>query len=73
MKKKYLIASAPLLLGIISLMISRIVDSSVGSDGILHEPLFFLIPLGFLFFFSGIIALLFVGLGSALNKKKKLS
>ncbi|NQX47999.1 DUF3955 domain-containing protein [Paenibacillus tritici] len=51
-------------------MISRIVDSSVGSDGMLHEPLFFLIPLGFLFLFSGIIALLFVGLGSALNKKK---
>lgn len=40
MKKKYLLAASPLLLSIISLMISRMVDSSVGPDGILHEPAF---------------------------------
>lgn len=50
MKKKYLLAASPLLLSIISLMISRMVGSSVGSDGILHEPAFFLIPLSYLFF-----------------------
>lgn len=50
MKKKYLLAASPLLLSIISLMISRMVGSSVGPDGILHEPAFFLIPLSYLFF-----------------------
>ncbi|WP_313639959.1 DUF3955 domain-containing protein [Paenibacillus sp. FSL K6-0276] len=73
MKKKYLFASAPLLLGIISLMISGMVGSSVGADGILHEPAFFLIPLGFLFIFSGIIAWLFIGLGSVLHNRNKIS
>lgn len=73
MNKKYLIATAPLLLGIISLMISRMVGSSVGPDGILHEPGFFLIPIGFLFLFCGIIAWLFVGLSSVLHNRKKIS
>ncbi|WP_405176625.1 DUF3955 domain-containing protein [Paenibacillus sp. FSL H8-0261] len=73
MKKKYLLAASPLLLSIISLMISRMVDSSVGPDGILHEPAFFLIPLSYLFFFCSIVAFLFVGLGSVLNNRKKIS
>jgi uncharacterized membrane protein len=73
MKKKYLIASAPLFLGILSLIISSMVGSSIATDGTLHEPAFFLIPLSYLFFFSSIIALLFVGFGSTLNKKKKIS
>ncbi|AIQ23957.1 DUF3955 domain-containing protein [Paenibacillus sp. FSL R5-0744] len=73
MKKKYLLAASPLLLSIISLMISRMVGSSVGSDGILHEPAFFLIPLSYLFFFCSIVAFLFVGLGSVLNNRKKIS
>lgn len=73
MKKKYLIAASPLLLSIISLMISRMVGSSVGPDGILHEPAFFLIPLSYLFLFCSIVAFLFIGLGSVLNNRKKIS
>lgn len=73
MKKKYLLASAPLFLGILSLIISSMVGSSVGPDGILHEPAFFLIPLSYLFFFCSIITFLFIGLGSVLNKRKKIS
>ncbi|MEK5397058.1 DUF3955 domain-containing protein [Paenibacillus sp. FSL K6-2859] len=73
MKKKYLLAASPLLLSIISLMISRTVGSSVGPDGILHEPVFFLIPLSYLFFLCSIVAFLFVGLGSVVNNRKKNS
>ncbi|MEK3982749.1 DUF3955 domain-containing protein [Paenibacillus sp. FSL K6-3166] len=73
MKKKYLLAASPLLLSIISLMISRMVGSSVGPDGILHEPFFFLIPLSYLFFLCSIVAFLFVGLGSVVNNRKKIS
>ncbi|WHY22121.1 DUF3955 domain-containing protein [Paenibacillus sp. G2S3] len=73
MKKKYLLAASPLLLSIISLMISRMVGSSVGPDGILHEPAFFLIPLSYLFLFCSIIAFLFLGFGSVLHKRKKIS
>jgi hypothetical protein len=73
MKKKYLLAASPLLLSIISLMISRMVGSSVGPDGILHEPAFFLIPLSYLFFLCSIVTFLFVGLGSVVNNRKKIS
>lgn len=73
MKKKYLLAASPLVLSIICLMISRMVGSSVGPDGILHEPAFFLIPLSYLFLFCSIVAFLFVGLGSVLNNRKKIS
>jgi hypothetical protein len=73
LKKKYLLAASPLLLSIISLMISRMVGSSVGPDGILHEPAFFLIPLSYLFLFCSIIAFLFVGLSSVLHNRNKIS
>ncbi|WP_449600002.1 DUF3955 domain-containing protein [Paenibacillus sp. Marseille-Q9583] len=73
MKKKYLLAASPLVLSIICLMISRMVGSSVGPDGILHEPAFFLIPLSYLFLFCSIVAFLFIGLGSVLNNRKKIS
>jgi hypothetical protein len=49
------------------------VGSSIATDGTLHEPAFFLIPLSYLFFFSSIIALLYVGILSAHNKKKTIS
>lgn len=73
MKKKYLLAASPLLLSVISLMISRMVGSSVGPDGILHEPAFFLIPLSYLFLFCSIIAILFAGLSSVLHKRNEIS
>lgn len=73
MKNKYWLASAPLFLGILSLMISGIVGARLAPDGTLIEPAFFLIPLSFLFFFSGIVALAFVGIVSAVKKNKRNS
>ena len=63
--KKYLIASTPILIGFICFIVSTVVGSSIEEDGTLVEPAFFLIPIGFLMFFLGIISLIFVAIISA--------
>ncbi|WP_018758284.1 DUF3955 domain-containing protein [Paenibacillus terrigena] len=67
MKRKFVIASTPLLLSVLCFAIYAMIGSSVDSDGTLHEP-FFLILIGYLFFFSGIIALLYTGITSTVKK-----
>ncbi len=69
MKNKYLLASAPVFLGVLCLTIYSMIGSRVEPDGTLVEP-FFLIPLSYLFVFSGIISLLFVGTISMLKRKR---
>ncbi|CAI8874262.1 Group-specific protein [Bacillus sp. IT-79MI2] len=69
MKNKYLLASTPIFLGILCLVIYSMIGSRVESDGTLVEP-FFLIPLSYLFVFSGIIAILFVAIISMFKKGK---
>ncbi|EEL48557.1 hypothetical protein bcere0022_41500 [Bacillus cereus Rock3-44] len=69
MKNKYLLASTPIFLGILCLVIFNIIGSRVEPDGTLVEP-FFLIPLSYLFVFSGIIAILFVAIVSMFKKGK---
>ncbi|EON72172.1 DUF3955 domain-containing protein [Lysinibacillus sphaericus] len=65
--KKYLIAATPILLGIICFAANAIIGSEVAPDGTLIEP-FFLIPVGYLLFFTGIISLLFVAIFSTAKK-----
>lgn len=69
MKKKYLLASTPILLGIICLIISSVIGSEIKPDGTLVEP-FFLIPLSYVFFFSGLIGIIFVTITSRSQKNK---
>lgn len=67
MKKKYLLASTPIFLGVICMISYFMIGSRVEPDGTLVEP-FFLLPLSYLFVFSGIIALLFVTTISVFKK-----
>lgn len=67
MKKKYVIASTPILLGVICLIAKAIIGSKVAIDGTLEEP-FFLIPIGLLLFFLGIVSLAGVALSSMIKK-----
>jgi len=70
MKRKYLLASIPLILSVLCIVSFAMIGSNVEPDGTLKEP-FFLIPIGYLFFFSGIISLMYVGISSALRKMKR--
>jgi uncharacterized membrane protein len=69
MMKKYLLASTPILLGVVSLIIYSIIGARVAPDGTLEEP-FFLIPLSYLFVLIGIISVLFVAVISMFKKVK---
>jgi len=69
MKKKYLLASTPIFLGVVCLIIYSLIGSSVAPDGTLEEP-FFLILLSYLFVFVGIISVLFVAIISMFKKNK---
>ncbi|KXY39144.1 group-specific protein [Bacillus cereus] len=69
MKKKYLLASSPILLGVLCIIMFNIIGSEVKPDGTLVEQ-FFLIPLAYLFVFTGIIAILFVAVFSMFRKKQ---
>lgn len=71
MKKKYLLASTPIFLGVICMISYFMIGSRVEPDGTLVEP-FFLIPFSYLFVFSGIIALLFVAIISVFKKSKHI-
>ncbi|HDR3888360.1 TPA: DUF3955 domain-containing protein [Bacillus cereus] len=69
MKKKYLLASSPVFLGVLCILMFNIIGSEVKPDGTLVEP-FFLIPLAYLFVFTGIIVILFVAVFSMFRKKQ---
>ncbi|MBG9456215.1 group-specific protein [Lysinibacillus sphaericus] len=60
MMKKYILATLPILIGVLCLFTKGIIGDEILPDGTLIERNFFLIPLSYLFFFSGIISLLFV-------------
>ncbi|WP_431026988.1 DUF3955 domain-containing protein [Lysinibacillus sp. LZ02] len=69
--KKYLIASTPIFLGVLCFIAYTMIGSSVAPDGTLEEP-FFLIPIGFFFFFLGVMSLIFMLLISMFKKRKFL-
>lgn len=69
MNKKILLALLPILIGVIGLISYFIIGSRVTLDGTLEEP-FFLIPLSYLFVFSGIALLLFMAIISVIKKNK---
>jgi transcriptional regulator with XRE-family HTH domain len=48
-----------MVIGGILFLIKGFSKSEIDSNGFLHEPLFFLIPLGYLFLFSGLVLFLF--------------
>ncbi|KOS63707.1 DUF3955 domain-containing protein [Lysinibacillus agricola] len=68
MMKKYVIATLPILIGVLCLIMKGIIGDELMPDGTLIERNFFLIPLSYLFFFSGIISLLFVAMFSTIKK-----
>ena len=70
MKKKYLLASSPIFLGVLCIIMFNIIGSEVKPDGTLVEP-FFLIPLAYLFVLIGIITILFVAIFSMFRKKQE--
>ncbi|MEB9609474.1 DUF3955 domain-containing protein [Bacillus cereus] len=67
MKNKYVVAISFMILAIISLTIHAS-NSKVGADGFLEEPFFFLVPISYILFLSGIGILLF---GFIISKLKK--
>ncbi|WP_088547051.1 DUF3955 domain-containing protein [Paenibacillus aquistagni] len=69
MKKKYMFATLPILLGVLCFIIFSFIGSYIAEDGTLVEP-FFLVPIGYLFFFAGIISLLFIGVQTMMKKSR---
>lgn len=67
MKNKYVVAISFMILAIISLTIHAS-NSKVGADGFLEEPFFFLVPISYILFLSGIGILLFGFITSKLKK-----
>ena len=67
MKNKYIVAISFMILAIISLTIYAS-NSKVGADGFLEEPFFFLVPISYILFLSGIGILLFGFITSKLKK-----
>ncbi|PGU02827.1 hypothetical protein COD19_10870 [Bacillus cereus] len=56
--KKIIVASVPLILGVILMIASAFAPSTVQEDGMLYDPYFFLVPVSVLFIFIGVIALM---------------
>ncbi|MCR6515964.1 MAG: DUF3955 domain-containing protein [Clostridium sp.] len=56
---KKLIYLSPYILGLLCFLVNITSDTYVNSEGFLVEPYFFMIPLGYLFIFIGIIITLF--------------
>ncbi len=67
MKNKYVVAISFMILAIISLTIHAS-NSKVGANGFLEEPFFFLVPISYVLFLSGIGVLLFGFITSKLKK-----
>ncbi|WP_418936740.1 DUF3955 domain-containing protein [Lysinibacillus sp. fkY74-1] len=57
--KKYFLATIPVMVGVLCLFIKGIIGDEVLTNGVIVEKNFFLIPLSYLFFFSGILTLIF--------------
>ncbi|MCY9549167.1 DUF3955 domain-containing protein [Lysinibacillus xylanilyticus] len=68
MMKKYILATLPIVIGVLCLLMKGIIGDEILPDGTLVERNFFLIPLSYLFFFSGIISILFVAIFSTVKK-----
>ncbi|OUB60844.1 Uncharacterized protein BTT61001_05826 [Bacillus thuringiensis] len=69
MIKKYIVSISFMVLAIISLTIHAS-NSRVGANGFLEEPFFFLVPISYVLFLSGIGVLLFGFITSKLKKKQ---
>ncbi len=66
--KKYILATLPIVIGVLCLFMKGIIGDEILPDGTLVERNFFLIPLSYLFFFSSIISILFVAIFSTVKK-----
>ncbi|OPD60330.1 DUF3955 domain-containing protein [Bacillus anthracis] len=66
-KNTYVLAISFMILAIISLTIHAS-NSKVGANGFLEEPFFFLVPISYVLFLSGIGVLLFGFITSKLKK-----
>ncbi|WP_342440711.1 DUF3955 domain-containing protein [Lysinibacillus sp. FSL K6-0057] len=71
--KKYLLATIPMIMGIVCLFIKGIIGDEILADGTIVEKNFFLIPLSYLFFFSGILTFLIMALFSTFKKQTTAS
>jgi len=71
--KKYLLATIPMIMGIVCLFIKGIIGDEILADGTIVEKNFFLIPLSYLFFFSGILPFLIMALFSTFKKQTTAS
>ncbi|OOR31380.1 MULTISPECIES: DUF3955 domain-containing protein [Bacillus cereus group] len=69
MKNKFLLAIVLISLGVTCLLMHG-TTSKVADNGLLVEPFFFLVPVSYLLFFSGIGVLLFGFITSKLKKKQ---
>ncbi|EEK81433.1 DUF3955 domain-containing protein [Bacillus tropicus] len=70
MKNTYAVAISFMILAIISLTIHAS-NSKVGTNGFLEEPFFFLVPISYVLFLSGIGVLLFGFITSKLKKSNR--
>ncbi|HFJ9380511.1 DUF3955 domain-containing protein [Bacillus cereus group sp. MYBK77-1] len=70
MKNTYVVAISFMILAIISLTIHAS-NSKVGTNGFLEEPFFFLVPISYVLFLSGIGILLFGFITSKLKKSNR--
>ena len=69
MKNKFLLAIVLISLGVTCLLMHG-TTSKVADNGLLVEPFFFLVPVSYLLFFSGIGVLLFGFITSKLKKQR---
>ncbi|MGE6401929.1 MULTISPECIES: DUF3955 domain-containing protein [Bacillus cereus group] len=69
MKSKFLLAIVLISLGVTCLLIHG-TTSKVAANGLLVEPFFFLVPVSYLLFFSGIGVLLVGFITSKLKKQR---
>jgi hypothetical protein len=70
MKNKFLLAIVLISLGCTCLLIQG-TTSKVADNGLLVEPFFFLVPISYLLFFSGISVLLFGFIASKLKNSNR--
>ncbi len=71
MKKIYYFVLMPYVLGIACLVAFNIIGSHIDNDGTLVEP-FWLIPIGYLMFFIGLVESLFFGIIYLVKTNKKI-
>jgi len=69
---KYLLTTIPMIMGIVCLFIKGLIGDEILADGTIVEKNFFLIPLSYLFFFSGILTFLIMALSSTFKKQTSI-